>query len=305
MEMIPLYDPEDTSLILLLAKAGGCSLATSPGDKDNWIERAGRGGKGGKLPNYICRIARAVMRSGKSRSQAISIAVSTVKRWAAGGDDVKADTRAKAAKALAQWEALKAKNAAKTLVKATNADGSEYLFLSQEGMDSFNVSAVSEAWFDLLNRGKVYNRVYIESIWNTHLIVSYTNEDKKYTLKVPYVVKGDTVTFYSSEVLKLEESSLYTLKGEFGGDFESDEDDITEEELEDILSLARFSDYMRESLAKKGNALPDGSFPIVTVADLKNAIHAVGRAKDIEAAKRHIKKRARELGKEDLIPKEW
>lgn len=61
----------------------------------------------------------------------------------------------------------------------------------------------------------------------------------------------------------------------------------------------------REGSADAGHALPDGSFPIENVDDLKNAIQAIGRAKDPEAAKAHIKKRARELGAEDLIPEDW
>ena len=58
-------------------------------------------------------------------------------------------------------------------------------------------------------------------------------------------------------------------------------------------------------LAKGGMALPDGSYPIVDAGDLQNAIQAYGRAKDKEAAKRHIMKRARALGKEDMIPENW
>lgn len=70
--------------------------------------------------------------------------------------------------------------------------------------------------------------------------------------------------------------------------------------------LAReFSQEERERLAEKGHALPDGSFPIVTREDLENAIQAIGRAKDPDKAKRHIKKRARGLGLEELIPEEW
>lgn len=61
----------------------------------------------------------------------------------------------------------------------------------------------------------------------------------------------------------------------------------------------------RKRLAKEGNALPDGSFPIANVDDLKNAIQAIGRAKDPAAAKAHIKKRARALGHPELIPEDW
>jgi hypothetical protein len=51
--------------------------------------------------------------------------------------------------------------------------------------------------------------------------------------------------------------------------------------------------------------MPDGSFPIKTVADLKNAVRAVGRAKDPASAKRHIIKRAKALGAQSELPNTW
>ena len=61
----------------------------------------------------------------------------------------------------------------------------------------------------------------------------------------------------------------------------------------------------RRRLAESGQAMEDGSYPIVTVEDLRNAIQAVGRAKNYEAARRHIIRRARALGRTDLLPEEW
>jgi hypothetical protein len=61
----------------------------------------------------------------------------------------------------------------------------------------------------------------------------------------------------------------------------------------------------RKKAAESGHALPDGSFPIENVQDLKNAIQAIGRAKDPAKAKAHIKKRARALGHPELIPDGW
>lgn len=61
----------------------------------------------------------------------------------------------------------------------------------------------------------------------------------------------------------------------------------------------------REALADKGKAMPDGSYPIANENDLKNAIQAYGRAKDKPGVKRHIKRRAKELGRTDLIPDAW
>ena len=66
-----------------------------------------------------------------------------------------------------------------------------------------------------------------------------------------------------------------------------------------------FSDKERSALADTGAALPDGSFPIKTEQDLKNAIHAYGRASNKPRAKAHIMSRARALGLSHLIPEEW
>ena len=66
-----------------------------------------------------------------------------------------------------------------------------------------------------------------------------------------------------------------------------------------------FTQAERDEAEKKGHAMPGGGFPINSAEDLKNAIHAIGRAKDPAAAKAHIKKRAAALGKSDLVPEEW
>lgn len=66
-----------------------------------------------------------------------------------------------------------------------------------------------------------------------------------------------------------------------------------------------YSDKERADLADKGQALPDGSFPIKTVKDLKNAIQSIGRAKLPAKAKAHIEARAKALGRSDLIPDNW
>lgn len=78
-----------------------------------------------------------------------------------------------------------------------------------------------------------------------------------------------------------------------------------EEVYNNVVEKREFSDKERRRLAEEGKALPDGSYPIVTVEDLRNAIKAYGRAKNKERVKRWIMRRARELGREDLIPDEW
>ena len=66
-----------------------------------------------------------------------------------------------------------------------------------------------------------------------------------------------------------------------------------------------FSTKERAGAASSGAALPDGSFPIENEGDLRNAIHAYGRAKDKPRAKAHIISRAKALGRSDLIPEGW
>ena len=63
----------------------------------------------------------------------------------------------------------------------------------------------------------------------------------------------------------------------------------------------------REAMAKKGEAMPDGSFPVRNVEDLKNAISSYGRSKEADRAKvrKHIQKRANALKVRHMIPEEW
>lgn len=71
------------------------------------------------------------------------------------------------------------------------------------------------------------------------------------------------------------------------------------------LTERQFSAEKRRELARKGLAMKDGSFPIETKADLKNAIRLAGNAENPAAAKRHIIKRARALGAVSTLPDSW
>ncbi len=66
-----------------------------------------------------------------------------------------------------------------------------------------------------------------------------------------------------------------------------------------------FSDDKRKELASTGAALPDGSFPIQNRSDLRNAVRALGRAKNGAKAKAHIISRARSLGAMSSLPDDW
>jgi len=89
----------------------------------------------------------------------------------------------------------------------------------------------------------------------------------------------------------------------------SDDKDNEDEELakayESVIKRT-FTADQRKTLVTNGAALSNGSYPIENVADLKNAIHAVGRGKAPHAEiQAHIKKRAKALGAEDQLPDEW
>lgn len=64
---------------------------------------------------------------------------------------------------------------------------------------------------------------------------------------------------------------------------------------------------LRKKIAAEGKALPDGSYPIRNIEELKDAIQAYGRGKPSKRAaiRRHIMKRARGLKRADLIPEKW
>lgn len=73
-----------------------------PGGPGLWL-------KGWKLPDYIENVARGIMQGGEAdESRAIATAIAAVKRWASGGGKVTPEVRAAAAKAVAEWSALKA-----------------------------------------------------------------------------------------------------------------------------------------------------------------------------------------------------
>ncbi len=105
-------------------------------------------------------------------------------------------------------------------------------------------------------------------------------------------IAGDTVSWDSEK---------------YNGDTDPEEQEAEEDSEASVEELRSFDPKERDRLAKKGMALPDGSFPIENSRDLKNAIWAYGRSskEKREEVKAHIIKRAKELGKEDMIPDIW
>lgn len=115
----------------------------------------------------------------------------------------------------------------------------------------------------------------------------------------------------NSEIVKERHAELAARMREKMSDdsVDGDPDDYMNQMFDDdpASEMAVISRRVRERLAKEGKALDDGSYPIRNVSDLKNAIQAYGRSKPGKRAKvrKHIMKRARALGKSDLIPDKW
>lgn len=77
-----------------------------------------------------------------------------------------------------------------------------------------------------------------------------------------------------------------------------------------LVVEAKYSAQQMKDMMAKGHAVAndngDPSYPIGDEADLKNAIRAVGRGKGShDKIRAHIVKRAKALGKSDLIPDNW
>ena len=84
-----------------------------------------------------------------------------------------------------------------------------------------------------------------------------------------------------------------------------DKEGFSKVHYKESLEKAEFDTKERKKLSKEGEAERDGSYPIRNASDLANAIKALGRSKDPAKTKEWIKKRAKELGKENMLPGSW
>jgi hypothetical protein len=120
-------------------------------------------------------------------------------------------------------------------------------------------------------------------------LIAASNNAKDRMRTITAAIKASEL---SNKVNKMkEESSSYMLQSIDDSDSE----------------LAVITRKQRMALAKDKKALPDGSFPIRNVSDLKNAVQAHGRAKpgNRGLVRRHIVKMARKLDRKDLVPENW
>lgn len=82
----------------------------------NWIT-ASKPGNRGQLPAYIQNVRNAIMRDGTPESDATGIAIGRVRDWSEGKGNVSPEVRAAAAKAIAEFDAMRGKSKAKNSIK--------------------------------------------------------------------------------------------------------------------------------------------------------------------------------------------
>lgn len=180
------------------AKGSSASLDRSP--RKNWVEKAG------DLPAYIREIARSIHeKRGMPLEQAIPIAIATVKKWAAGGDTVNPDTRAKAAKAVAQWEALKAKSKRGKTAPPDTVESTLFPYLPgtyeelREQIRQEAAKALPDA-----------RHIEVMGTWPGHTVVTcYTADGVTKAYEIPYSITigdettSETVTLHEPEPVEL------------------------------------------------------------------------------------------------------
>jgi HK97 family phage prohead protease len=108
----------------------------------NWVARHGG------LPHYIQNIAHDLLEKGRAadESKAIEMAIGIVKNWAEGKGNVSAETRAKAAAAVAEWEKMKAEAHAKPGKSVEVEMAPEELLEKLEGSHAKAASVAIAEW---------------------------------------------------------------------------------------------------------------------------------------------------------------
>ena len=71
------------------------------------------------------------------------------------------------------------------------------------------------------------------------------------------------------------------------------------------VEKADYNSKDRKKMADSGEAMKDGSFPIKTAQDVKNAVKDWGRTGSKSSVKRHIIRRAKAIGATSSLPSDW
>ncbi len=102
-EALAEIESEEKAIVVTPGGRVGNDGPFSRSRSSNWVARSGG------LPRYIRIVAHGLQRKGKTESEAIRLAIGIVKNWASGQGHVSPKVRAAAVKAIAQWEAMRAR----------------------------------------------------------------------------------------------------------------------------------------------------------------------------------------------------
>ncbi len=186
--------------------------------RENWVEQEDAN------DDFFRAVRNALERRGMTLDKASEVARGTIRRWATGGGDVKADTRAKAVASMAQWEA------ARVRAKARPNKGEGKMHDAMPGSfealrDALRIAAQERFGKQPTGADAGYSKgeepecyVGIEATYPDHLIVSIENyrqsgESRK-TYRVPYTVAADG----TPKLGKQEEVTLTVVASSAGED---------------------------------------------------------------------------------------
>ena len=126
---------------------------------------------------------------------------------------------------------------------------------------------------------------------------------KKLLVVVDYAGGGDQSSVHDHKVI-MNDGGEYVLSENHGHTHTVDQDMMRRLVME--MTFGKQTAEERREAADRGQALPDGSFPIRNTRDLRNAISAFGRAnrEDRRTVARHIRRRARALNATEMLPEE-
>lgn len=275
--------------------AGTCTgpgpCVTSPiGTGKNWVTKTD---PISGLHPYIRAIAHALLRSGHSEQDSVRLAVGIVKRWAAGEGKVTGPTRARAAKAVSQWESLKAKDHAHLARSRDN--------LWPEGFPGVRVPQT----IDLAAKGGAAKFAARVMPTKAHVRAAMKRASK-WSDDKPQKKAALAMARLRGKQLGMDPKEYTPPTGAGKG------------QLFSRISRAfnfgqRHPDQAKmKSLEAKGQALAPASgsdrprYQITDRSDLARAIKAVGRGSGGHALIRaYIKRRAAALGASDMIPSDW
>lgn len=165
-------------------REGDDSPVGTPGGTQNWVDKAGG------LPRYIRMVAHALMRKGHSKGKAIAIAVATMKRWAAGIGEVSEKVRAAAAKAVDEWEAMKAESHATKGLPVPEGKSYPQIPGSYEERQQILRDAIYSQYVDDVDdNGNCRVWVDIKATWVDRVLYAVTH----------YQGPGDDTTHYLAE----------------------------------------------------------------------------------------------------------